>query len=332
MQLNLKSFLQLALSLLLAGALLYYVFSIVNFNTMVEEFSKANIFWIFVSMLVSVVSLIARGLRWNILLEPLDLKIKPINGVKSVSFGYLANYIFPRFGEVARCTFVNRTDNIPLDKAIGTVITERIVDVVATLIIIALSFVLEFEKLFDFINGLVDFSSLFQKANMLVLIFVILITCLFLVVYIFKKYKDKILSISIVAKIIGFVMGLMTGITSILKMKKVSLFLFYSFLIWLGYYAMVYFILFSMDDTAYLPSKVGVIVLCLGSLGMIAPVQGGFGAYHIMVASALMLYGISQEKGLIMATIMHTSQFILMIIAGGISAISLILTKKKVEN
>jgi uncharacterized protein (TIRG00374 family) len=331
MNFNKKYVILLAVSIFLAATLLGYVFSIVDFDAILIEFKKAKLEWVYLSIVVSVFANIARGLRWNLLLEPMQLRIRPINAVFAVLTGYLANFAFPRIGELARCSYVNRTDNIPINNGLGTVITERIVDVIFTLFIIVLGFLVEFQKLVDFINSIINLENIFSKAINIGILLASLAIFISFFIFFLKKYKGQILRIGIVSKLIGFLQGILHGILSILKIKKVGLFVFYSLAIWFGYFLMVYVLLFAFEETAVLPAKVALIILCLGSLAMIAPVQGGIGAYHIMVMSALMIYGIEQEKALIVATIMHSSQFIAVLLFGSISLIGLLQKKPNLD-
>lgn len=327
---GLKKTIQIVVSAAIAIGMLAYIFSIVDINSMVVELQKADYKWILASIAISMVAHVARGLRWNLLLEPLGQKIRPINAIKSVLAGYLANYALPRAGEVVRCSIVKKTDDVPVNISLGTVITERIVDVAAMGLVFCLALVFEFNYLTKFLTDFFDSKAKGTDGNSNYIIYVLLLVAslgiAFVVVFI--KNKEKFLKIGIVAKIYGFAEGLLQGILSITKMKNSWLFIFYTFLIWFSYYAMTYVILFSMADTASLPPASGLVILALASLGMAAPVQGGIGPYHLMVASALSIYGIVWEKGLILATILHTSQFVTMLVFGGISLVWVAFEKK----
>jgi glycosyltransferase 2 family protein len=332
---TLKKALQIIVSLVIAAVLIGYIISIVDFDSMAEALKKANYFWIVLSIAISLITHIARGLRWNLLLEPLNFKANPFRAVQAVLAGYLANYALPRAGEVVRCSLLKKTDDVPINVSLGTVITERIVDVMAMGIMFGLSFLLEFKRLKDFIIGI--FSEKFQNMGSSLLSNALLLSGLtlfmVLVVFLIYRFKDKLLNIKIIAKIYGIAMGLVAGVMSITKMKNSWLFIFYTLVIWVGYYYMTYVIFFALEETANLPFQSGLVVLALGALGMVVPVQGGIGAYHIMVATGLLIYGIPQEKGLIIATILHTSQFLTVLVFGGISfVLALFTSSKKVEN
>jgi len=330
-----KKVVQILISLAIAGVLLIYIFSIVDFNAMLVELQKANYSWIFLSIFISMIAHIARGLRWNLLLEPLNYKANPFRAIQAVLAGYLANYALPRAGEVVRCSLLKKTDNVPINVSLGTVITERIIDVVAMGLIFGLSFLLEFSRLQEFVVGFFGAkfenlgATLFANAFLLIAIFLVVILGL----YMLYRSREKLMQIGFVAKVYRFFIGLLSGLTSITKMKNSGLFVFYTVVIWLGYYLMTYVIFFAIQDTARLPFQSGLVVLALAALGMTAPVQGGIGVYHIMVATGLLIYGIPQEKGFVIATILHTSQFLTVLVFGGISFVLLLVTSsKKKEN
>lgn len=332
---SLKKVIQVAISVVIAVALMVYIFSIVDFNAMLLELQRANYYWIALSILISLLAHIARGLRWNLLLAPLQFKAKPLHAIQAVCAGYLANYALPRAGEVVRCSLLKKTDDVPINVSLGTVITERIVDVIAMGIIFGLSFLLEFSRLKEFVFGF--FGTKFESFTETIFNNILTLTFLFLLligglVLLFISRK-KLLQIAIIKKIYDFIKGLVAGVLSITKMKNSGLFIFYTFIIWFGYYLMTYVIFFALPNTANLPFQSGLVVLALAALGMTAPVQGGIGAYHIMVATGLLIYGIPNEKGLIVATILHTSQFLTVLVFGGISfLLAMITTSKQTKN
>jgi len=144
--------------------------------------------------------------------------------------------------------------------------------------------------------------------------------------------REKLMQISLVKKIAIFASGIITGLLSIRKLENKWQFIFHSFFIWFIYFVVTYIMFFAMQDTANLPVSAGLVAMVLGAFGMAAPVQGGIGAYHLMVSGALLIYGIPQEKGIILATILHTSQALVMVIFGGLSVIALALFYNKKTN
>lgn len=329
MKFNLKTLAQFGISLLLAGILIYYISTQIDFNKLLKGFEKVDYTWVWISMLISMVAHISRGLRWNILLKPLGYQIKPANAAFAVLTGYLANYVFPRAGELARCSYVHKTDKLPINIGLGTVITERLVDLVALLIVTLLCFVVEFNKLNSFFLFLWNekwkhLNQSLQNNYWLLIVAVTLFAACIVAIYLFR---NKLAQVSFISKITAFIKGLLSGIMSITKLQNAWLFIGYTIVIWVAYYFMAYVIFFSMPETATLPPQAGLVVLALASFGMAAPVQGGIGVYHIMVAMALSIYGISQTTGYVLATVFHTSQFVCILATGALSTLLLLFIK-----
>lgn len=333
MRFDLKSAFKYVLTLVLGGALLYFVFSGMDFNAMLLELKNADYRWIILSMSISVLAHISRAYRWNLLLQPLGYDAKLFNTFQAVMIGYFANLAFPRIGEISRCTILKKTDDIPIDISIGTVIVERVVDVIMSGFLLGLCFVLEFDRLSTFFSQIIS-----QKAATFTLmsgkgILLLSVIGIFGIagIYLLYYFRTKLMNNAFVQKIKSFVQGIFTGLLSINKLEKKWQFIFHSVFIWFIYFLVTYIIFFAMKDTSHLPLSAGLVAMVLGAFGMAAPVQGGIGAYHLMVSSALLIYGIPHEKGIILATIMHTSQALVMVIFGGLSVIilSLFYNKKK---
>jgi uncharacterized protein (TIRG00374 family) len=331
MKINTASTIKYVSTLAIGGALLYFVFSGMDFKAMVYELKRANYTWIIVSMTITLLSHFSRAYRWNLLLKPLGYNVKLINTFQAVMIGYFANLAFPRLGEVTRCSVLKRTDDIPVDVSLGTVITERVVDVIMSGILLGLCFILEFARLKDFFSVMItqrveSTNFLSGKGLLIILLLSLFSMGLVLLSYI---YRQKLMNNAFIKKIAAFLSGIFKGLLSIRKLENKWSFIFHSVFIWFIYFLVTYIIFFAMDDTSHLPVSAGLVAMVLGAFGMAAPVQGGIGAYHIMVSGALLIYGIPQEKGIILATIMHTSQALVMIICGGLSIIALALFYNK---
>ena len=188
---------------------IYYSFKDISFSEFKEYFTKINYLWVFVGIFLGALSHISRSYRWKFLIEPLGYKLGFINSVLTVFSAYLINYTVPRAGDIARGTMISKYENIPFEKAIGTIVAERAVDVLCILIIILIGLIKEFDKIS---NKLIDFveESDFSTVILSVLIAVIVTATVYFVIKRFKFYK----------KIKSFLSGLIDGITIIFKMKK----------------------------------------------------------------------------------------------------------------
>jgi uncharacterized protein (TIRG00374 family) len=315
---------------IVAVGLLIYAFRGVNFKRIINEISHANIFWLLITTVLSVVAFISRAYRWNLLIEPLGYSPSLRRSTYALLAGYLSNLIFPRLGEVTRCGSLSRIEKIPFSSLLGTVVVERIVDVLSLLICIFITAAIEYHRLGDLlIDNIVN--PLFQKFRdpFYLLLFLVGVFIVFIALILYfksKRSKENRKSIFVL-----FTAQLMSGLGSISKLKKPWLFVFHSVLIWTIYYFTTYLAFFSLQSTSNLNFKAALIVLVAGGLGMSAPIQGGIGTYHLFVSQALMLYGLSREDGLAFVTLSHSFQMITTILFGVVSFLLLFLENRKIK-
>lgn len=327
---TIKKTIQFFIFLSLGIVLLYFAFKDINLDKLIEAIINADYFWIVMSLVCALVALICRSARWNILIEPLGYKPSLLNSFYSLNLGYVANMAFPRIGEVTRCGVLGKAEKIPVDSLFGTVIVERVIDFICLLIFVIVVF---FSKISFFGNFFITevFKPLINKiqnSTSLIIILLVGILVTLVVTYLFRK---KLFQNKLFIKVISLIKGLIEGLKSVFKMKNRLGFLIHTVLIWAMYFFMSYFMFFSIEATSDLEPIDGLFILVVGGIGMTAPVQGGFGAFHWIVSLALMLYGISQEDGLIYATISHEAQALFMLVLGAISFFMLFLGKRKLK-
>ncbi len=316
MKRSVKSTVNLIVLLAVAIALLVLAFKDIDLKKMVEGFKEANYLWVAIAAVAAMGAHIARTLRWQLLIEPLGHKPSFANTFGALMIGYLANLAFPRIGEVARCGSLRKTDKIPFQSLLGTVIVERAFDM---LMILALTFVvfvirIDFFGQFLWANALaplgVKLKELFINTPLLLALFAIAFVAL--IVLIRRKAFGK----KFHQKLSNFITGLVDGVKSVFTMRRRGAFFAYTLLLWFCYWIMTWIMVFAIDATSNLGPIDGLFLLVVGSFGMAVPVQGGFGAYHIITAMALGIYGIPREDGLIYAIISHESQTLLFIVLG----------------
>jgi len=309
-----KSSITLIVFLLIAIVLLYFAFKNVDFKDLVKGFKNANYLWVILSMLVGFASHTVRALRWQLLLEPIGYKPSLQNTLGALAFGYSANLIFPRIGEVARCGSLKKTDKIPFDSLLGTVLAERAFDVISIFTLLALVFFLRLDffgtflldkalvPIWNKLTSLLSYSPLYSILALLAIALVVVL----IKRNVFGSYLNK--------KISSIFWGIVDGVKSVYKMRKRKAFFFYTVLLWTLYWLMTWLLVFATKATGHLGPIDALFLMVVGSFGMAAPVQGGFGAFHVITAMALGIYGISWENGLIFAIISHESQTILFIL------------------
>ncbi|MCO4292659.1 flippase-like domain-containing protein [Solitalea sp. MAHUQ-68] len=329
---RIKSVLQYSLFIGLGVAMLYFAFRGQNIGEIASKLKSANFYWVAVAAVITMVSHLVRAVRWNMLIEPLGYRPKNINTFSAVLIGYVANFAFPRLGEVARCGTLTKTDNVPMDKLIGTVILERVVDLLSLVVILVLTVLFQFNRISSFVYDNL-LKGILQKitANTLNLVVfaVIVIGLIVFGIKLFNKYKHTIYESAIGKKVMSLLEGIIHGLTSISKLSSVGGFLFYTVLLWTLYLLSTYFMFFALSSTSNLTLLTALFVLTVGSLGMAAPVQGGLGAFHWIVSKGLILYGIAELDGLAYATISHGTQTLMVIIFGGICFLWMVLNQSK---
>ncbi|HBK71448.1 MAG TPA: TIGR00374 family protein [Flavobacteriaceae bacterium] len=276
-------------------------------NAILDSFKSANYWWVVLSLFLGVLSHLSRAYRWQFLLEPLGYKPKFANSTMTVLIAYLLNLAIPRSGEIARATAISKYENIPFEKAFGTIVAERISDVIMLLSIIGLAFVLQAdlirEKLFS------DPSSMVQKIVFLAIGIVIIV--------LFYRYIKKSKNTFFI-KVKNFINGLIEGAASIFKMKKKWAFIFHTVFIWLMYVLMFYAVTFAIPETSNLPFEAIVVGFVVGALSM-ALTNGGLGTYPVFVAGALILYNIDDNPARAFGWIMWTAQTLMVLLFGGLS-------------
>lgn len=236
----------------------------------------------------------------------------------AVLVAYLVNLIVPRAGEFARATTMTKYENIPFEKAFGTIVSERVADVIMLLGIIALAFFLQTELLSSYLFSGEDSNSHYT--------WYILGALVILAVVFFRLMKKS--ENPLVKKIQNFIFGLIQGVISIFKMKKKWAFLFHTFFIWLMYVLMFYVVTFALPETTHMPFGAIIVGFVVGGLSM-ALTNGGLGTYPVFVASAFTLYGIEENPALAFGWIMWTAQTVMVLLFGGISFILLPIYNKE---
>ena len=319
-----KNILKYGISLSIAAGLLWYVFKDIDRAAMFDAFSKADYTWIAVSGLLTVVAHWSRAYRWSLLLEPV-VGYRPaiVNTTLGVLTGYFANLVVPRMGEVTRCGTLNRLEGVPVNVSFGTVVAERIIDVVVLFLLLGATFLIEFNRLSTFLMDF--FSSKFNRAGLrdntwlLVIVGGCLLGFAVMIWFFYTRYKEVLRQKPFYQRVEKFVVGLLEGLLSVRKLKNPWAFIFHTVLIWTMYYYMSFVLFSAIPQTADLGWRAGLTILIMGALGMAAPVQGGAGTFNILVGAALALYGISNQDGATLATLMLFTQWFYVVVLGALS-------------
>ena len=311
----LKSIIKYLISSLLAGGLLFWAFSKsqLHWNDILLTFYQADYNWVVVSISISLLSHLLRALRWEQLLGAMAYQPGTVRTFSAVLIGYFANFLVPRLGEVSRCGSLKKTADIPFEESFGTVITERIVDLLSLVVLVGITFLFEWEPLQ---------KSLFPTLHLPSGALIITASALGIIgLGLLWKFKDFLQNMGTESKIGKMLRGWIAGISSIRHLESPGRFIAYSIEIWLCYYLSTYTLFLAFPLSENLGFSAALTVLVMGTFGMATPTQGGIGAYHSLVASAFVFYSLAYKDGFMLATFFHGTQMITLLLLGGFSFI-----------
>jgi uncharacterized protein (TIRG00374 family) len=311
-----KNILKITLPLLLGVFLVWYSLSKVSISKVIEYAQNADYTYIILGVFLGLLSHLSRSYRWIFMLEPMGYKIKFGNSLMAVFATYLINYTIPRAGEVARASILTNYEGVPFEKGFGTIVAERIADMLVMLGIIAITLFLQF----DFIYGF-----LVEKFNP-VKIGIALVVCILLGLLFLRLIKQS--NSKLALKIKNFANGLIEGALSIFKMKKKWAFIFHTLFIWGMYLLMFYVTSFSITELHGI-SAGAILIGFISASFSIAATNGGIGSYPLAIFAAFSIFGIAEEPSIAFGWIMWASQTLMIILFGGLSLIYLPIYNRK---
>ncbi len=320
-----KKILTYALFFAISAFLLYLTFKDTEFSTIKESIYSLNWGFIFLSFCFSMLSHFMRAWRWKLLLEPMGYNARLNTSFYAVIIGYLTNYAIPRGGELARCGVMFGTDKIPVDKLLGTVVTERIIDLLLLFVIFLLTLFIEFSTINTFLN----FEQLWaQHHNFIYGLIGVGVASIIL----FFIYRKRVAQLAPVKKVLNFLQGFNAGLLSVFKIKNQPLFWLQSVGIWVGYFFINYTFMHAMHITEDLSWRVVLVVLAMGAVGFAIPTPGGAGSYHYIIKMTLVFYALSPANAEVYALVSHTGQAVFVALAGCVCIYLAFLERKKVSN
>ncbi|MHC1706948.1 MAG: lysylphosphatidylglycerol synthase transmembrane domain-containing protein [Bacteroidales bacterium] len=327
------SVLQYLIFLSIGLLLLWLVFRKIDLSLIVDELLQINYFWIILCFISGIISHISRAVRWNLLINSMNYKTSHLRTFYAVMVGYLANLAIPRIGEVTRCGIVAKTEKIPVNSLIGTVISERIFDMIVLIIMTFLVIVFQLKLVGSFVSKylFLPLLSKFDGNKTSLFIFVAgALVVVALLILVFRKMRPVFRKYTLYQKFWNMLKGFWDGILTIKRMKQKGWFLFWTLMIWGNYFMMTYLCFFALKATSHLTVIDGLTVLALGSFGFVAPVPGGLGAYHFIVKAILFeLYQIPPASAASYATIAHFAQTIILLAVGAFSYLMVVLYMKR---
>ncbi len=314
--------LKFALFLGIGLFLFWLIYKDQDTDQLFEELKHVKYSWILFSLFLGEMSHVVRAIRWQMLVRPYQYYPGFLNSFFAVTSTYFANLAIPRLGEVVRPSVLKKYENIPFPISFGTIVLERIIDVLMLLSLTLFLVLTQSDIFMSFIhnNPVVERNvmRLLSSQNLWILGSVML--ALILLVW---GFRNKIKQWSFFVKIKHLIKEFVDGIQSISKLKNKKLFFFYTFLIWLLYYLMTYFPIYAFQGTLGVTPMQGLIIFVIGSYGMVAPVQGGIGTWHFMVTATMVVIGIAEPDARLFALVVHAAQTFMLAFFGFLSVILL---------
>ena len=314
MKKQIRKWLTVLIPLLIGIGIIYYQYTTLTSEEIDKikiSFEKANYYYILLSLIIACVGYWSRAYRWKFALNHLGYETKFSNNFFTVCVSYLVNLTVPRSGEISRAALLKKYEDVPFDKAFGTIVAERIVDLLIFFLFVFIGFVSQFDKIYQFLlNENVSFQSLILTAIVGVFLFFG-----FILIWIYAEWQ-------IILKLKKKLSGLVEGITTVYKMKDKWKYIFHSFFIWLSYLMMFYVAIFALPETSEINFDIVIMGFIFGSLA-VGFSNGGLGAYPFSIALIFSLYGITKDVGTAFGWLVWTSQTILTILLGLISYVLL---------
>jgi uncharacterized membrane protein YbhN (UPF0104 family) len=299
-------------------SLLYFAFKGVDLKAVGKEMGSAKLEWIGLSMLVGLGAVVSRGMRWKLVLDSMGYRSSSWRTSCAIGIGYLINMVFPRAGEVARATALRRSDKIPVDVLLGTIIVERLIDLIIVSILLGLTLILTYPELQKLLASTQGRESVANEGG-IPWLWIALALGLLVAWLLRKRFFETALG----QRVQSFLRGLAQGFTSIVRLDKPWAYLGHTAFIWASYFVMIYVCFFAMPATENIQVDQSLFVMMAASMGIVVPVPGGVGAYHYLVAKALEVLAVPYPEGLAFATLVHASQTIMLMSTGVIGFIGL---------
>ncbi|MBT8272545.1 MAG: flippase-like domain-containing protein [Bacteroidia bacterium] len=305
-----KTILKITLPLLLGILLVWYSLSKISLSELVQYFKDADYSFIGLGVFFGLLSHLSRAYRWKFMIEPMGYSLRLSNSIMAVFAAYLVNYTIPRAGEITRASIITNYEGVPFEKCFGTIVAERVADMLVMLGIILITLILEFDFIYKF------FMDRFDLYKIIIAGAVILAISIAIFVFI-RRSTSKI-----ALRIKSFINGLIEGILSIFRMKQKWAFIFHTLFIWSMYVLMFYVTSFCLEETSNIPLA-AVLIGFISASFSIAATNGGIGSYPVAVFAAFSIFGIAKEPSIAFGWIMWSSQTLMIIVFGGLSLIYL---------
>lgn len=318
------------LLILVSVLLIRYVYNEKSFDVLLSHFKTIRFKWVALSFLCNFGTHFFRSYRWQLLMAPVGIQTSLFKVFLSEMVGLFTNLLIPRFGDMTRCTALNRLSQTPLSSALGTVISERLLDILVFASLTAVTLVLVNQE-----TGQLFYKALFPNtyhmSNFSVYIIGAIAFVLTLLLIIGYTKRKVLQELDILMKIRSALVTFFQGVLSIRSVANPYQFVLSTVMIWVTNFGVTYFWFLALPSTQSLGFVAGLSILLMANLGLSAPVQGGVGVYHVLVRTTLVAFSLSQTDAMLYATLTHFSQLIFILVFGGTCTVATLLLQKRKE-
>lgn len=315
--------LKIAVPLLISAVVLYFTYRDYDFSQFWTDLGSIRWGWLIAALSFSALGPLFRGLRWNLLLEPIGYDVPKKDTVLTVFTGYAANIIIPRVGEICRCGMLEQNAKVPFSKGLGTLVAERVVDAVLLGLIVLAGILVSWDEFVlllsptdaDMAAPVTESIPLLQNPKFwlwTVGIILFVIVCWWICV----KFRlwDKVKT---------FIRGFWEGFMSLKQIQHLPLFLVYSIGIWVCYYFELYLAFYCLPSTAALGPVAGLACFAASSVAVLVPTPNGAGPWNLAIVKMLGIYGAKTNEAQIMSFVLHFCQTMIYLLCGFIAWIAL---------
>lgn len=286
-----------------------------------SDFATLHYFWIALIFVGFALTNYSRAQRWQIILRTMNYKTRLSSAFYAVNIAYLANLGFPRIGEFVRAAVFAKSENLPIDKVFGSVVLDRITDMISFFLLVVLAFSLDWTTFQTFFHQYAHIPHLSFNPTFWLLVL--------LVIGLLWFFREAILRFKGLQKMLSVLSGIWKSILSIKNLKERRMFIVHTVLVWFWFIMMFIFACKAFDPTAALKPTQIMVIYVFGSFGVFIPSPGGMGTFHYLVILALGFYGIHQADAFSFANIAFAwGQFFALLFFGTASLILLQLNRK----
>lgn len=317
---------KVGIPLLLSGVILWWMYRGFDWQEIRQAFGSGMRWeWMLLSLPFGIAAQVFRALRWRQALEPMGESPRMGTCVNAIFLSYASSLIVPRVGEVLRCGVLKRWDGISFGRGVGTVVTERVVDMLLVVLLSGLTVLVQIPMFARFFHrtgmSLTGFLGSFNAVGYLVAAACVLLAVL-MGWHLARRFH-------FFANVRHVMCNVREGLFSIRFIRRKGLFLLYSLMIWVSYYLHFYLTFYCFSYTEHLGLMAALVAFVVGTFAVLVPTPNGAGAWHLAVKTVLVLYGVNELDGALFVLVVHTIQTLLVLMLGVYAGLALAMTRKR---